>query len=144
MLLAVMGARYRARSLPSDAQSPGRAETDRVADPDLFVGRYLNSDVTTHLDTAALTDLGDDRVEIRGVRGSAPPATTKVAITGIGGWENSMLLALTGSASTRRPRSSSEPSTATSTPSTGSTRSRSTVSGGPSTIRTANTPAPSC
>jgi hypothetical protein len=57
---------------------------------------YLNSDVTTHLDTAALTDLGDDRVEIRGVRGSAPPATTKVAITGVGGWENSMILALTG------------------------------------------------
>ena len=58
---------------------------------------YLNSDVTTHLDTAALTDLGDDRVQIRGVRGSAPSATTKVAITGVGGWENSMLLALTGS-----------------------------------------------
>ncbi len=57
---------------------------------------YLNSDVTTHLDTAALTDLGDDRVEIRGVRGSAPPATTKVAITGIGGWHNSVLFALTG------------------------------------------------
>jgi Acyclic terpene utilisation family protein AtuA len=57
---------------------------------------YLNPDVTTHLDTATLTDLGDDRVEIRGVRGSAPPATTKVAITGVGGWENSMLLALTG------------------------------------------------
>jgi Acyclic terpene utilisation family protein AtuA len=57
---------------------------------------YLNSDVTTHLDTAAVTDLGDDRVEIRGVRGSAPPATTKVAITGVGGWENSMILALTG------------------------------------------------
>ena len=57
---------------------------------------YLNPDVITHLDTAALTDLGDDRVEIRGVRGSAPPATTKVAITGVGGWENSVLLALTG------------------------------------------------
>src|SRR6202007_2167096 len=27
---------------------------------------------------------------------SAPPATTKVAITGIGGWQNSVLLALTG------------------------------------------------
>jgi hypothetical protein len=57
---------------------------------------YLNSDVTTHLDTATLTDLGDDRVQIRGVRGSAPPATTKVAITGVGGWENSVVLALTG------------------------------------------------
>jgi Acyclic terpene utilisation family protein AtuA len=57
---------------------------------------YLNPDVTTHLDTAELTDLGDDRVQIRGVRGSAPPATTKVAITAVGGWENSVILALTG------------------------------------------------
>ena len=57
---------------------------------------YLNPDVITHLDTAQLTDFGDDRVEIRGVRGSAPPATTKVAITGVGGWENSQILALTG------------------------------------------------
>jgi hypothetical protein len=57
---------------------------------------YLNPDVITHLDTAALTDLGDDRVQIGGVRGSAPPATTKVAITGIGGWQNSVVFALTG------------------------------------------------
>ena len=57
---------------------------------------YLNPDVTTHLDTAQLTDLGDDRVQIRGVQGSAPPATTKVAITGVGGWENSLIFALTG------------------------------------------------
>lgn len=57
---------------------------------------YLNPDVTTHLDTATLEDLGDDRVQIRGVKGSAPPATTKVAITGIGGWENSVIFALTG------------------------------------------------
>ena len=57
---------------------------------------YLNPDVITHLDTARLTDLGDDRVEIRGVRGSAPPATTKVAITAVGGWENSVILAFTG------------------------------------------------
>jgi hypothetical protein len=57
---------------------------------------YLNPDVTAHLDTATLTDLGDDRVQIRGVRGSAPPATTKVAITGVGGWENNVIFALTG------------------------------------------------
>jgi Acyclic terpene utilisation family protein AtuA len=57
---------------------------------------YLNPDVIAHLDTAELTDLGDDRVRIRGVRGSAPPATTKVAITGIGGWQNSVVFALTG------------------------------------------------
>jgi Acyclic terpene utilisation family protein AtuA len=57
---------------------------------------YLNPDVVAHLDTAEVTDLGDDRVEIRGVHGSAPPPTTKVAITAVGGWQNSMLLALTG------------------------------------------------
>ncbi|MBV8291755.1 MAG: DUF1446 domain-containing protein [Mycobacterium sp.] len=57
---------------------------------------YLNSDVISHLDTATLTDLGHDRVQISGVRGSAPPATTKVAITGIGGWQNSVVFALTG------------------------------------------------
>jgi hypothetical protein len=57
---------------------------------------YLNPDVTTHLDTAELTDLGDNRVQIRGVRGSAPPATSKVAITAVGGWQNSVILALTG------------------------------------------------
>jgi hypothetical protein len=57
---------------------------------------YLNPDVVTHLDTAQLTDLGDDRVLIHGTQGSAPPATTKVAITGIGGWENSIVFALTG------------------------------------------------
>jgi hypothetical protein len=57
---------------------------------------YLNPDVVAHLDTAELKDLGDDRVRIRGVLGSAPPATAKVAITGIGGWENSVVFALTG------------------------------------------------
>jgi Acyclic terpene utilisation family protein AtuA len=57
---------------------------------------YLNPDVTAHLDTAELMDLGDDRVQIRGVGGSVPPATTKVAITAVGGWENSVILALTG------------------------------------------------
>ncbi|MFD9512796.1 acyclic terpene utilization AtuA family protein [Streptomyces mirabilis] len=57
---------------------------------------YLNPDVTAHLDTATLTDLGEDRVRISGVRGSAPPRTTKVAITGVGGWTNSAILALTG------------------------------------------------
>ncbi|MFF4347038.1 acyclic terpene utilization AtuA family protein [Streptomyces sp. NPDC001530] len=57
---------------------------------------YLNPDVTAHLDTATLTDLGEDRVGIRGVRGTAPSRTTKVAITGVGGWTNSAILALTG------------------------------------------------
>ncbi|WP_422664404.1 acyclic terpene utilization AtuA family protein [Streptomyces mirabilis] len=57
---------------------------------------YLNPDVTAHLDTATLTDLGEDRVRISRVRGTAPSRTTKVAITGVGGWTNSAILALTG------------------------------------------------
>jgi acyclic terpene utilization AtuA family protein len=57
---------------------------------------YLNPDVVAHLNTAELTNLGTDRVRISGVRGSAPPATTKVAITGIGGWQNNVVFALTG------------------------------------------------
>jgi hypothetical protein len=79
--------------------SGGAVTSDTVTAQLLYeVGEpaYLNPDVTTHLDTAQLTDVGDDRVEIHGVRGSAPPATTKVAITGVGGWENSVILALTG------------------------------------------------
>ena len=77
----------------------GAVTTDTVTAQLLYeIGEpaYLNSDVITHLDTATLCDLGDDRVEIHGVRGSPPPPTTKVAITGIGGWENSAVLALTG------------------------------------------------
>jgi hypothetical protein len=57
---------------------------------------YLNPDVVAHLDTAELTELGNDCVRVGGVRGSAPPATTKVAITAIGGWQNSVVFALTG------------------------------------------------
>ena len=77
----------------------GAVTTDTVTAQLLYeIGdpAYLNSDVITHLDTATLSDLGDDHVEIHGVRGSPPPPTTKVAITGIGGWENSVVLALTG------------------------------------------------
>ena len=77
----------------------GAVTTDTVTAQLLYeIGEpaYLNPDVITHLDTATLSDLGDDRVAIRGVRGSPPPPTTKVAITGIGGWENNVVLALTG------------------------------------------------
>jgi hypothetical protein len=82
--------RVRKRGCAVEGESAG-ADLYEIGEP-----AYLNPDVTTHLDTAQLTDLGDDRVQIGGVRGSPPPATTKVAITGVGGWENSILLALTG------------------------------------------------
>ena len=57
---------------------------------------YLNPDVVAHLDTAHLEQAGPDRVRISGVAGSAPPPTTKVAITGLGGWRNSTTFVLTG------------------------------------------------
>src|SRR3954447_19638924 len=57
---------------------------------------YLNPDVTTHLDSIALSSDGADRVRISGVRGSAPPETTKVCLNFLGGFRNSMELVLTG------------------------------------------------
>ncbi len=58
--------------------------------------RYLNPDVTTRLDTVALEQVGEDRVRVSGVRGEPPPATTKVALTTIGGHRNSVEFVLTG------------------------------------------------
>src|SRR4051794_7816753 len=57
---------------------------------------YLNPDVTTHLDTIALSPDGPDRVRISGVRGSAPPETAKVCLNFLGRFRNSMELVLTG------------------------------------------------
>ncbi|GIE88961.1 acyclic terpene utilization AtuA family protein [Actinoplanes regularis] len=57
---------------------------------------YLNPDVVTRLDTVQLTQKDQDQVEISGVRGSAPPATTKVGINRLGGHRNSVSFVLTG------------------------------------------------
>ena len=57
---------------------------------------YLNPDVAADFTTIELTDLGGDRVEIRGVRGTAPPPTTKVCLNLVGGYRNSMTFLLTG------------------------------------------------
>ncbi|MBB2940089.1 hypothetical protein FHX82_007175, partial [Amycolatopsis bartoniae] len=48
--------------------------------------RYLNPDVTVHLDTLRLHREGPDRVRISGVTGSPPPPTTKVAVFGLLGF----------------------------------------------------------
>lgn len=42
--------------------------------------RYLNPDVTAHVDSVRLTATGPDRVQVSGVRGAPPPPTTKVAM----------------------------------------------------------------
>jgi hypothetical protein len=42
--------------------------------------RYLNPDVTARFDSIVLSDDGKDRVRISGVRGEAPPRTSKVCL----------------------------------------------------------------
>ena len=58
--------------------------------------RYLNPDVTTHLDSIALREVGPDRVGISGVRGEAPPERLKVCVNELGGWRNTAEFVLTG------------------------------------------------
>ncbi|MFG1615244.1 acyclic terpene utilization AtuA family protein [Nonomuraea wenchangensis] len=58
--------------------------------------RYLGPDVVARFDTITLTDDGPDRVLISGVRGEPPPDTLKVAVNYLGGYRNTMTLALTG------------------------------------------------
>ncbi len=57
---------------------------------------YLGPDVTARFDTVELTQVGPDRVRMSGVRGQAPPPTLKVAMNELGGFRNSISLALTG------------------------------------------------
>ncbi|MEP9363138.1 acyclic terpene utilization AtuA family protein [Nocardioides sp. CN2-186] len=58
--------------------------------------RYLNPDVTTHLDSVRLREVGPDRVEISGVTGEAPPARLKVCVNELGGFRNTVEFVLTG------------------------------------------------
>lgn len=54
--------------------------------------RYLNPDVTVHLDTVRLSQEGPDRVAIGPVTGSPPPPTAKVAVFAPIGYEISTML----------------------------------------------------
>lgn len=58
--------------------------------------RYLGPDVTTHLDTVRLEEVGTDRVAITGVRGEAPPERLKVCVNELGGFRNTAEFVLTG------------------------------------------------
>ncbi|WP_229052953.1 acyclic terpene utilization AtuA family protein [Aeromicrobium sp. Leaf350] len=57
---------------------------------------YGNPDVVTHLDSIELSQEGDDRVRISGVRGAPPPPTTKVCLNALGGFRNTVAFQLTG------------------------------------------------
>jgi hypothetical protein len=58
--------------------------------------RYLNPDVTARFDTISLSPEGPDRVEISGVRGEAPPPTSKVCLNLLGGTKATLTLPLVG------------------------------------------------
>jgi len=56
----------------------------------------MNSDVVAVLDELWFEPAGTDRVAMRGVKGSPPPPTTKVGITGRGGFQAEAQYFLTG------------------------------------------------
>ncbi|MFC9437521.1 acyclic terpene utilization AtuA family protein [Nocardia sp. NPDC057030] len=58
--------------------------------------RYAGPDVTSRLDSIALSADGPDRVLISGVVGEAPPAELKVSLNTLGGFRNEMEFILTG------------------------------------------------
>ena len=58
--------------------------------------RYLNPDVTARFDSVSLEQVGPDRVAVTGVRGEAPPATSKVCLNLLGGVKASLTFPLVG------------------------------------------------
>lgn len=57
---------------------------------------YLNPDVQGIIDDIVVTDQGNDRVLVTGVRGRAPPETTKAAICGVAGYQAEAFCFATG------------------------------------------------
>jgi len=58
--------------------------------------RYLGPDVTARFDTIELDQIAPDRVRISGTLGEPPPTTLKVAMNELGGYRNTIAVALTG------------------------------------------------
>lgn len=57
---------------------------------------YKNPDVIAHFDSLTLTQVGDDRVRVSGIKGSNPPATHKVCINMADGFKSGFELMITG------------------------------------------------
>ncbi|MEO5709374.1 MAG: acyclic terpene utilization AtuA family protein [Nocardioidaceae bacterium] len=57
---------------------------------------YLGPDVSVDLASIRLSQGAPDRVQVSGVRGSAPPDTLKVCVNELGGWRNAAELVLVG------------------------------------------------
>jgi hypothetical protein len=58
--------------------------------------RYLNSDAVLHIDSLSIEQQGEDRVRVSTVKGSRPPATTKVGCFYHDGWRLVMIVYITG------------------------------------------------
>ncbi|MEO6651674.1 MAG: acyclic terpene utilization AtuA family protein [Ilumatobacteraceae bacterium] len=58
--------------------------------------RYLGPDVTARFDTIHVEQVEPDRVRISGTVGEPPPPTLKVAMNELGGYRNTVSVALTG------------------------------------------------
>jgi len=58
--------------------------------------KYLNPDVTVDLTSLRLEQVGDDRVAVTGVTGSAPPERLKVCLNYFAGFRNSAEFVVTG------------------------------------------------
>ena len=58
--------------------------------------RYAGPDAVLRLDSIQLTQDGEDRVRISGVRGEPPPDTLKVGVNTLGGYRNEVTFVLTG------------------------------------------------
>ena len=58
--------------------------------------RYLGPDVTARFDTIQLEQIAPDRVRISATIGEPPPPTLKVAMNELGGYRNTIAVALTG------------------------------------------------
>ncbi|PGH21289.1 hypothetical protein AJ80_03339 [Polytolypa hystricis UAMH7299] len=63
---------------------------------------YLNSDVTADLTDVTIKEVRSNRVQVRGIKGSPPPATTKFGIFYQGGYQCQLLLNATGYATNQK------------------------------------------
>ncbi|KAH0831512.1 hypothetical protein FOPE_00480 [Fonsecaea pedrosoi] len=63
---------------------------------------YLNSDVAADISNIAIREVGKNRVQLSGIKGSPPPPTTKLAIFYRGGYEAQFLVNATGYATAHK------------------------------------------